>query len=52
MGAVFFLWAAIIGFAQVYVGVHFPLDVVSGAFVGIVFGYLFAFIFNRYAFLS
>lgn len=36
----FFLWAAIIIYAQVYVGVHFPLDVICGAMVGILFGYL------------
>lgn len=28
------LWAASIAFAQVYVGVHFPLDVVAGAMLG------------------
>ena len=44
----FFLWAGTIIYAQVYVGVHFPLDVLGGAFVGVVFGYLFAYIYNRY----
>jgi membrane-associated phospholipid phosphatase len=29
-----FLWAAIIAFAQVYVGVHYPLDVFCGALLG------------------
>ncbi|MFQ5447037.1 MAG: phosphatase PAP2 family protein [Saprospiraceae bacterium] len=28
------LWAASIGFAQVYVGVHYPLDVVAGSVLG------------------
>ena len=27
-------WAAVIGFAQIYVGVHFPLDVLSGSILG------------------
>jgi undecaprenyl-diphosphatase len=36
----FFLWAFIIIYAQVYVGVHFPLDVICGALIGIILGYL------------
>jgi membrane-associated phospholipid phosphatase len=43
----FLLWAAIICFAQVYVGVHFPLDVVSGGIIGYLFGYLSATSFNK-----
>ena len=42
-----FLWAALICYAQVYVAVHFPLDVASGAVLGFVFGYLFAKLYNR-----
>ncbi|RYY94452.1 MAG: phosphatase PAP2 family protein, partial [Chitinophagaceae bacterium] len=30
-----FVWAGIIAYAQIYVGVHFPIDVCSGALVGI-----------------
>ncbi len=44
----FLLWSGIIAYAQVYVGVHFPLDVICGAFVGSIFGYLAALIFNKY----
>ncbi|MBT8218336.1 MAG: phosphatase PAP2 family protein [Bacteroidia bacterium] len=29
-----YLWAASIAFAQVYVGVHYPLDVIFGALLG------------------
>jgi membrane-associated phospholipid phosphatase len=43
----FFLWAAIICWAQVYVGVHYPLDVISGAFVGFCIGSLFSYFFNK-----
>ena len=28
-------WAALISFAQIYVGVHYPLDVIAGACLGI-----------------
>jgi len=33
-------WAASIGYAQVYVGVHYPLDVICGTLLGILAGYL------------
>lgn len=35
----FFFWAAIICYAQIYVGVHFPLDVAGGALLGGLTGY-------------
>ena len=45
--AVIFIWAALISYAQVYVGVHFPLDVFCGAIAGLIIGYLPAKIFNK-----
>jgi len=36
----FLLWAAVISFAQVYVGVHYPLDVLCGTILGLLIGYL------------
>ena len=42
-----FAWAAIIAYAQVYVGVHFPADVVGGAVFGILVGYLLGKLFNK-----
>ncbi len=42
-----FVWAALICYAQVYVGVHFPLDVIGGAIVGLIIGYFPALFFNR-----
>jgi membrane-associated phospholipid phosphatase len=47
----FLLWAAVICFAQVYVGVHFPLDVLCGGIIGYLFGYLSATSFNKRYFL-
>lgn len=35
-------WASSIAFSQVYVGVHYPLDVLVGALVGVLFGFAFA----------
>jgi undecaprenyl-diphosphatase len=41
------LWAMAIAYAQVYVGVHFPLDVTVGAGIGIAIGGLTGALFNR-----
>lgn len=35
------LWAAIVCFAQIYVGVHYPIDILTGALFGSLVGYLF-----------
>ncbi len=43
----FLLWASVICFAQVYVGVHFPFDVIGGAILGSSIGYLTARFFKR-----
>jgi len=32
-------WALMVGYAQIYVGVHFPLDVFAGSLLGILIGY-------------
>jgi undecaprenyl-diphosphatase len=36
---IFLVWAAMIAYAQVYVGVHFPMDIFFGALIGIFVGY-------------
>jgi undecaprenyl-diphosphatase len=33
-----YLWAASIALGQVYVGVHYPLDILMGAFLGLIIG--------------
>lgn len=35
-----FFWAVIISYSRIYVGVHYPLDVVFGAIIGSSFAYL------------
>lgn len=42
------LWAASISFAQVYVGVHFPLDVLFGALYGLIVALLVSWAFRRW----
>ncbi|HVZ98492.1 MAG TPA: phosphatase PAP2 family protein [Chitinophagaceae bacterium] len=44
--AIIFLWAFLIAYAQVYVGVHFPFDVFCGALLGAIIGYTTSKIFN------
>jgi membrane-associated phospholipid phosphatase len=41
-------WAFSIAFAQVYVGVHFPVDVMSGACIGALIGIVLGYIFKNF----
>ncbi|HVI47584.1 MAG TPA: phosphatase PAP2 family protein [Chitinophaga sp.] len=43
----FFVWAALIAYAQVYVGVHYPLDITGGAVLGLLIGLLSGSFFQR-----
>jgi len=45
--AIGFIWAAIIAFSQVYVGVHYPFDVLAGSLLGIMAGTLTGKLFNN-----
>lgn len=40
-------WAASVSFAQVYVGVHFPVDVISGMILGILIAKLFVWMYLK-----
>jgi len=42
-----YVWAVAISYSQIYVGVHYPFDVICGALVGIIFGLFTAVFFNR-----
>lgn len=42
-----YLWAAAIGYAQVYVGVHYPFDILGGAAIGLAFGWMLGTFFNK-----
>ena len=41
-----YVWAILISFAQVYVGAHYPLDIMGGALLGTAAGYLTASVFR------
>ncbi len=42
-----YAWATVICFAQLYVGVHYPLDILGGALLGVLAGYLMAFLYHH-----
>jgi len=42
-----YVWAFFIGYAQIYVGVHYPLDVVGGAILGVLIGSATAWAFDK-----
>jgi undecaprenyl-diphosphatase len=44
----FFVWAGIISYAQIYVGVHYPLDILGGTFVGLIMGYAGAIVYSKW----
>lgn len=41
VGSVFFLFAVIIALSRMVVGVHYPIDILAGALIGVVVSYLF-----------
>lgn len=43
-----FLWAAAISFAQVYVGVHYPIDIFCGSLLGMSIGFLGYILYEKY----
>ena len=46
--ALLFVWAFVISYTQVYVGVHFPGDILAGAALGLIIGFFPAKVFNKY----
>jgi undecaprenyl-diphosphatase len=42
ISSILIFWACIVAYSRIYIGVHYPLDVLTGAFVGLVFGWVFA----------
>lgn len=44
----FFIWPILFAMSRIYVGVHFPIDIIVGAIVGILSGMLFYWVYNRF----
>ncbi len=38
---ILFFWAMLVAYSRVYIGVHYPLDIIAGAMTGLLFGWLF-----------
>ncbi|TAI46789.1 phosphatase PAP2 family protein [Flagellimonas allohymeniacidonis] len=45
---VFFVWPLLFSYSRLYLGVHFPLDVMAGAFAGVLLALIFYLAFNRF----
>lgn len=43
----FFVWAFFISYSQVYIGIHYPLDIIGGGLVGTAIGWVVANVYNR-----
>ena len=41
LSSLLFAWALIVSYSRIYIGVHFPLDIIFGAVYGIIAGFLF-----------
>ena len=39
---IIFTWAVVVSYSRIYLGVHFPIDILVGAFVGILLGVIFS----------
>ncbi len=45
---VMIIWASVVSYTRIYLGVHYPLDVLCGASLGIIVGIIIGKIFNWY----
>jgi undecaprenyl-diphosphatase len=43
-----FIWPFLFAYSRIYVGVHYPLDIIAGALIGILLGLLFYLFYRRF----
>ncbi|MGB5403582.1 MAG: phosphatase PAP2 family protein, partial [Robiginitalea sp.] len=46
-GALLLLWAVVVGYSRIYLGVHYPLDILTGFLAGGLLGWLFAQLYKK-----
>jgi undecaprenyl-diphosphatase len=44
-----FIWAFLISYTRIYLGVHYPLDIICGALVGMAWAWLFFRLFSKFS---
>ena len=42
-------WAALVSYSRIYLGVHYPGDILGGALLGLLIGWLVYYLFNRFS---
>jgi len=45
---IFFIWPLLFATSRIYVGVHYPLDIIVGTIVGVLSGILFYWLYNKF----
>lgn len=48
IGILMFIWATLVAYSRIYMGVHFPGDVLCGAAVGLILGFGIGFLTNKF----
>lgn len=48
----FYFWAILVSYSRIYVGVHYPLDVLSGAGIGVLAAFLCNLTYHKYTFIG
>lgn len=43
-----FIWAAVVSYSRIYLGVHYPMDIIGGALLGMGLGFLVFYLYNLF----